>query len=146
MKTLRTALVASLLIAAAFSSPAPGQQPPVPSFKLDNAGRDVVELSGLFSDPLCHTGRVRGRVADRVFDQETGTVLTGFTVEESTGERTHIKVEFNPANADRVTAAWVTQGLQNLLTEGNSVVVGAFFCGAAERVAKADTIRLLSRR
>ncbi len=147
MKTLRIALVAGLLIEAAFDSPAHAQQQqPAPSFKLDNAGRDVIELSGLFSDPLCYTGRVRGRVAERVFDEETGTILTAFTVEKSTGERTQIKVEFNPANADRVTAAWVTQGLQNLLNEGNSVLVGALFCGAADRAAVADSIRLMSRQ
>jgi hypothetical protein len=60
MKSRQIATATILLAGIVTHSPARGQQNPVPSFKLDNAGRDVVELSGLFVDPLCHTGRVRG--------------------------------------------------------------------------------------
>jgi hypothetical protein len=42
--------------------------------------------------------------------------------------------------------AVIVQGIQSLLKEGNQVIVRAFYCGAAGRVAFLDSVKEQNRR
>jgi hypothetical protein len=114
-----------------------------PRYKLDRTQSRVTELSNLYPDNECHPdGPYVGRVVKRVFDEEQGTIVRGFTIETGDGSRSYINVDDEALkNANRVTSGWVIPALQTLLKEGQRVSVGVKLCGAAGRVIMVDSIR-----
>ncbi|PWE57679.1 hypothetical protein DEM27_00245 [Metarhizobium album] len=111
-----------------------------PQYKLNKSQTEVVALSRLTSGGMCQPGRMRGQVVARTFDP-SGVVLMNFAVEEKNGDRTVINVDTDAiAQANRVTQAWVMQGLHRMIREGKQVSLRAQFCGAAGRVVMLDGI------
>ncbi len=102
----------------------------------------VVGLSGLIlsSPEMCQPFTFSGRVVKREFGDDVMTV-SGFTVEEADGTRTHLNVD-DPSSLGMPTRAVVGQGLQRLTKVGQSVEGRALACGAAGRVSVVDRLTL----
>jgi len=140
MKFRRALIVLGTLL---FTGYAVAQTDEEPRYKLDKAQSRVVEVTNLYPTTDCSPGgSITGRVVKRVFDDEQGTLVRGFTIEHSDGSRSYINIDEEPVRkASAVTAGWVIPALQTLLKEGQRVSVGVKLCGAAGRVVMADSIR-----
>jgi hypothetical protein len=139
-------LAALILILAYLPASAFTQDALKPKYKLDAGQRRVVELSNLSQQDDCHPARLVGKVVKRKFDDRVGTVVTGVTIEQSDGTRSfaNIAVAENEnwaLDIGRANAAWIVQGLQTLLKEGNRVSLGVYACGAAGRVLVVHSVR-----
>lgn len=105
------------------------------------AGGKIVEISGLFSDSLCHPWRVRGTVIKRDFESD-GLHLKGFVVENREGARDYVNIELpDPSTVGPSDAIAINQGLQVLLKEGRAIEGVALACGAAGRVSTLQSVR-----
>jgi hypothetical protein len=115
----------------------------VPKYKLNSAETEVVELSNMAVNGCAEggAGGFEGYVVQRRFDENYGTVLQGFVIEEQDGSREYINVVTKGLDdAGAVTRVWVLQGLQTLLSVGSSVKVEVLLCGAAGRVMLLDRV------
>lgn len=136
---LRLGAAAFAAAVAVGSSPAFAQ---APSYQLDSSGGRVVRLSNLTPGEGCHPASASGRVVRREFDK-TGLVVSGFVVEETTGDRSFINVDQSAIDSSRLglaTRGWILSGLSTLLSEGQEVRLGVKLCGASGRVAVLDDV------
>jgi hypothetical protein len=96
-------------------------------FKQDKRS-EVIELSGLASDPSCAKTTFAGKVVKRDFGADAMT-LNEFVVEYSSGTREDINVEM-PTGLDNATQHIVYYGLQRLTQVGRTVHGRAIVCGS----------------
>jgi hypothetical protein len=111
-----------------------------PTFQLDASGNRVVSLSNLYDDPGCSSGRIRGKVVKRQFDDGAIHVI-GFVIENANGSRDFVNVGVDTENLNMNAKGWVLRGLQTLLAEGHVVDPVIKACGAAGRFLNLDAVR-----
>jgi len=112
-----------------------------PGPRLQQQGAKVVSISRLTDGAGCHPDTVQGRVIKRNFARN-GMTLENVIIESADGSRALINIDDEQINKALPSAQGViVQGLQSLLKEGNWVVLRAFYCGAAGRVAVLDSVR-----
>jgi hypothetical protein len=134
--------VAGLLSLAATAAPA---QYDGPGPRIQQQGARVVSLSRLSDGEGCLPGNTQGRVVKRNF-ASNGMALLNVIIETKDGSRELINIDEEQINKAIPSAQGVIlQGLQSLLKEGNQVVLRAFYCGAAGRVAVLESVRLQGR-
>lgn len=112
-----------------------------PKVTMASSGRRVVALTNLTSGEGCLPAVVKGKVVKRDFEPN-GLFLSGVVIEEAGGERTFVNAGDN-RGTDAATIGLVKQGLETMLRIGNRVTIGVMGCGAAGRVLKMKSLRLL---
>ena len=133
---ITAAMVLSVALCFGMSSAAAA-----PRYKLNSAKTQVIALSGLASGEMCQPARISGRVVAINYDA-LGAAIESFSLEGKDGARHLINVDLVAiGDADMVTIAWVKQGLQQIIRQGNRLSIGVLYCGAAGRVIMLDSLR-----
>lgn len=97
-------------------------------------GAVPVSVQGIYKDDLCLPSEAAGKVVARKFD-DSGTILSGVTIEQRNGRRTFINVDLDQLEVgNRPEYRAAADALPMIFRIGASVSVSTVACGAAGRV------------